>query len=221
MMSHVIAAFMQSSHGLNASNWPSGSWFFGPGEWFIRIQCSIQPCFSLPKAYKIMIGSRFACVPNYVFLGDLAMSSRREFMRRASAMVPAGAAGIFLATGADSVAEEAEQVGSILGKLPKNIIYTKANEGVWKGKGGSHLPYIEVANKKGEIINDHGMSPEHYIVRHTLVSPDGEVIFGHTFAPTDEEAVSEFDGSKIDAGKTYYALSFCNKHDLWLAEVKI
>jgi superoxide reductase len=136
-------------------------------------------------------------------------------------VVPASAAGIFLASGADSVAEEAEQVGSFVGNLPKNIIYTKAQPGIWEGKEGSHLPYIEVSGKKGEIINDHGMSPEHYIVRHTLVSTDGEVIFGHTFAPTDDEAVSEFDGSKVDTGKTYYALSFCNLHDLWLAEIKL
>jgi len=41
------------------------------------------------------------------------------------------------------------------------------------------------------------------------------------FAYDDEKSVSEFDGSKIQPGKVYYALSFCNKHDLWLAEVRV
>ncbi|MFV2065411.1 MAG: hypothetical protein ACC645_00415 [Pirellulales bacterium] len=149
------------------------------------------------------------------------MHSRRRFLKQTAATLPAGAAGLFLATGSDTAAAEVETVANIVGDLPSNIIYTRAHQGVWKGKAGSHVPQVSVAGDHGHIVTKHGMSPQHYIVRHTLICPKGEVVFGHTFAYDDNVAESEFDGSKIEKGKVYYALSFCNKHDLWLAEVKL
>jgi superoxide reductase len=149
------------------------------------------------------------------------MNSRRDFLKHAQTTLPVGVAGLFLATGAQSAAAEVEAVGDLVGKLPKNIVYSKAQEGIWKGKAGSHVPTVSASGGKGQILNKHGMSPSHYIVRHTLVSAEGEAIFGHTFAYDDSKALSEFDLSKIESGKVYYALSFCNKHDLWLAKVTL
>jgi len=149
------------------------------------------------------------------------MNSRRDFLKCAGVALPAGAAGLFLPTGSQTAAAEVDLVGNIVGKLPTNIVFSQTHEGVWKGKSGSHVPRVAVHGDKGSIITKHGMSPAHYIVRHTLISSEGEVIFGHTFAYDDKEAASEFEGAQIKRGQTYYALSFCNKHDLWLAEVRL
>jgi len=98
------------------------------------------------------------------------------------------------------------------------IIYTKDNQGKWKGKDGSHAPIVEIKDKKITITTDHGMSKKHYIVRHTLVTEAGDVIGAKTFSP-DDEAKSVFD---LPEGESkLYATSFCNKHDLWLTEVTV
>ncbi len=149
------------------------------------------------------------------------MSTRRDFLRRGKEALPVGVASLFLATGVNTASAEVETVGNLLGQLPKNIVYSKSNEGIWKGKSGSHVPTVSLQGGEGRIVTTHGMSPKHYIVRHTLLSDEGEVLFGHTFACDDDKAASEFDGSKVKSGKVYYALSFCNKHDLWLAEVRV
>jgi superoxide reductase len=148
------------------------------------------------------------------------MNTRRDFFKLGKNTLPVGVASLFLATGVDTAAAEVDTVGTLLGQLPKNIVYSKSHEGIWKGKAGSHVPKVSLNNGLGRIVNAHGMSPQHYIVRHTLLSEEGEVLFGHTFAYDDDQATSEFDGSKVKSGKTYYALSFCNKHDLWLAEIQ-
>ncbi len=141
------------------------------------------------------------------------MDKRRDFLKLA---VPGSIAATFMATGCSTAANEVECAANIVGCLPKNVVYSAENPGIWKGKAGSHAPIIS----NGTIVTEHGMSPEHYIVRHSLVTLDGEAVFGHTFAYNDKKAVSKFDASKVKAGK-YLAFSFCNKHDLWVSEVTI
>ncbi len=99
------------------------------------------------------------------------------------------------------------------------IIYTRENPGKWAKKVGSHLPVVTLNGNKVTVETKHGMSEKHYIVRHTLVSADGEVLGENTFRPSDEAAISVFEVS----GKhpVIYATSFCNKHDLWLAEFSV
>ena len=103
--------------------------------------------------------------------------------------------------------------------LPQNIIYSKENPGRWPKKAASHLPMVTVEGKKVTIKTEHGMSGVHYIVRHTLVANNGDVLGEKTFYPTDEQAISEFEIP--DGHSTLYATSFCNKHDLWIMEVSI
>jgi superoxide reductase len=103
--------------------------------------------------------------------------------------------------------------------LPSNIVYTADEPGQWAQKVGGHLPQVNIQGKTVTITTDHAMTKNHYIVRHTLVSEDGTVIGGKVFQPEDE-AVSKFelpDGH----GSKFYATSFCNKHDLWVAEVMV
>ncbi len=59
------------------------------------------------------------------------------------------------------------------------------------------------------------MSKAHYIVRHTVVAPNGKVLGEKTFSPSDNSALSVFE---IDGKyKKHYANSFCNKHDFLVA----
>ncbi len=104
-------------------------------------------------------------------------------------------------------------------KLPQNIIYSEDEPGRWPQKAGSHLPVITVNGKKVTVKTEHGMSEVHYIVRHTLVAENGDVIGEKTFYPTDEQAVSIFEIP--DGYSKLYATSFCNKHDLWLTEFEL
>ena len=99
------------------------------------------------------------------------------------------------------------------------IVYTKENPGKWAKKVGSHLPSINIDGNKVTIKTDHGMSKKHFIVRHTLVSEQGEVLGEKTFS-ADDEAISSFQLAANYKGKIY-ATSFCNKHDFWLAETII
>jgi superoxide reductase len=102
------------------------------------------------------------------------------------------------------------------GSYPKGIVYTSDNPGIWEKKTNSHAPIVEVQGNKIRISTNHGMTEKHYIVRHTLVTPNGDVVGETTFSPKDEDAVSYF---VLPAGhKKFIATSFCNKHDLWLTE---
>ena len=100
----------------------------------------------------------------------------------------------------------------------KGVFYTQESPGKWKGKVKSHIPQISVEGRKVTITTPHPMSQGHYIVRHTLVLKDGTVAGEKTFFPVkDLKAVSTFElpeGCK----SSFYATSFCNLHDLWVAE---
>lgn len=95
------------------------------------------------------------------------------------------------------------------------IVYTKDDPGKWSKKVKSHAPVATVDGKKVTVKTMHGMSEQHYIVRHTLVSKDGVVLAEKTLYPTDK-AVSVFEVEKLP--KSFYVTSFCNKHDLWVSE---
>ncbi len=106
-------------------------------------------------------------------------------------------------------------------RYPSNIIYTQKDPGVWSKKAATHLPQVEVKNGKVIISTLHPMTKEHYIVRHTLVDADGNVIGAKTFANTDEKAVSRFALPAGSKGKKFFATSFCNKHDFWVTPVTL
>ncbi len=105
-------------------------------------------------------------------------------------------------------------------KIPAGIIYTKDNPGKWAKKTGGHVPRISISGNQVTIKTKHGMSRRHYIVRHTLVSHDGQTIGAKTFSPDDEDAISSFTLPAGYKGKLY-ATSFCNKHDMWLNETQV
>jgi len=157
----------------------------------------------------------------------IPMGERRAFLK----MVAAGPAGALLLpmlseTGRGTLAAELEGSAESLGKLPENIIFSKAVPGVWKGKEGGHLPQVSCKKAEGKLVIDvatqHPMSEKHYIVRHTVVSQGGKVLGAKTFNWSDEPKSSYvIDLSDECVGKPVFVTSYCNLHDLWLAEVKL
>lgn len=135
------------------------------------------------------------------------MSNRRDFLK--VSLIAAATAGL-----AGSVPAFAEAV-----KLPKGLIYTKDDPGMWAKKVKLHVPDVKVADGKVTIKTFHPMTAEHYIVRHTLVSEKGKVLGDKTFAPTDKVPQSQFE-APAEPG-IYFATSFCNQHDFWVTEFKI
>lgn len=136
------------------------------------------------------------------------MNSRRKFML----MSAAAAAATFMPV-VNASAKDA--------RLPSNVIHTKGDPGIWAKKSGSHLPQVERKGDEVIISTLHPMTEEHYIVRHTFVDEDGKVIGAKTFANTDKKAVSKFRLPAGSNGKTFYATSFCNKHDYWMSKVRL
>lgn len=137
------------------------------------------------------------------------MTDRRTFLK-----------GALSATAALSTASAANVMASS-GQMPlTNIIYTKDNPGKWAKKVGSHSPEVTINGSEVTIKTNHGMSEKHFIVRHTLVLENGEMHGDKTFTPADEEAVSSYTLPSGYKGK-FYATSFCNKHDLWVAEASV
>ncbi len=101
-----------------------------------------------------------------------------------------------------------------------DIYYTKDSPGRWKEKVAGHLPSIGI-EKSGEkitikIVTSHEMKGyEHYIVKHVLLDKNYKFIDEHLFNPEkDKSATSSFTLEKYSGA--IYALSLCNKHDLWL-----
>jgi superoxide reductase len=136
------------------------------------------------------------------------MTKRRSFLK-ATMAVTAGAA-----VGNSAIASA--------GKKEKfsGVIYSKENPGKWDNKVNSHAPKVSVEGKQVTIKTLHGMSEEHFIVRHTLVCEHGKVLGEKTFYPTVKKAESTFTLPDKHA-KKFYATSFCNKHDLWVTEFTV
>lgn len=133
------------------------------------------------------------------------MQERRDFLKKAAVAASVGAIA--------SVAAAAETSTHL------NIVYTKDNPGKWAGKQGSHAPEITVNGSAVSVVNKHGMSEEHFIVRHTLVLADGTVVGGKTFTPADKPE-SSYELPAGYKGKIT-ATSFCNQHDFWLTEAAV
>ena len=77
--------------------------------------------------------------------------------------------------------------------FPRGVVYTSQNPGKWSKKVGGHLPNVNVEGNKVTVTTTHGMTDEQYIVRHTLVSGNGDVLGEKTFSPSDAEAKSVFE----------------------------
>jgi len=135
------------------------------------------------------------------------MKNRRDFMKTSLVIT----AGVFSTNTPSAFASKKS--------FTNGVVYTKDSPGKWMKKANSHLPIVTVDGSKITIETKHGMSQKHYIVRHTLVSSNGEVLGAKTFYPSDEKALSVFNISGEHS--SLYATSFCNKHDFWVADIMV
>lgn len=135
---------------------------------------------------------------------------RRDFIR-----LSAVGAGIGMGAPIQALAGNEQQTSA-----KGDIYYTQDEPGRWSGKVATHLPSIDVTKANGKVtvkvVTAHEMKGyEHYIVKHVLLDKNHKFIAEHMFNPMeDKTAVSEFTLDNYSG--TLYALSLCNKHDLWL-----
>lgn len=131
------------------------------------------------------------------------MSTRRQFLAGA-AVVAAGAV-----------------VGTVPAKANppqfSGVIFTAAEPGYWAGKEKTHAPQVTVDGMAATVLTPHDMSDAHFIVRHCIVAADGTLVGAATFTPKD----SPLSTMTLPGKGTYYATSFCNKHDLWVTEFTV
>jgi len=110
-------------------------------------------------------------------------------------------------------------------KGASDIYYTKDDSGRWSGKVATHLPTIEIEkagrNVTVKVVTAHEMKGyEHYIVKHVLLDSNHKFLDEHMFDPAkDKAAISTF--TLQDYSGPIYALSMCNKHDLWLNSIDL
>lgn len=140
---------------------------------------------------------------------------RRNFIQLSMLGVGAGAAI------PKSVLAENNEQPSMAG----GVYYTKEAPGRWSKKVGGHLPNIDLEKKDGKVkvkvTTAHEMNGyEHYIVKHVLLDGNFKFIDEHMFDPEKEKVpVSNFTLENYSG--PLYALSLCNKHDLWLSVVEV
>jgi len=101
-----------------------------------------------------------------------------------------------------------------------SLYLTKEKPGRWAAKAAGHLPVIEVNVAGGKTIvkitTPHGMEGyEHYIVKHQLFDEKMNLVGETMFDPTKDGPISSYDMSGF-AGQIY-AVSVCNKHDMWIS----
>jgi superoxide reductase len=135
------------------------------------------------------------------------MKGRREFFK--DSLLVAGA----LVAGSALKAQAAST-------FPPALIYTKEAPGRWAGREGSHVPQVTLEGKKIKAVTPHRMTEAHFIVKHTLTTPEGKFIGEKTFANTDPSAESAYELPEGFKG-TLWVTSFCNLHDLWLTEFTV
>jgi len=139
---------------------------------------------------------------------------RREFIQLSVSGLAASAV-----APAISLAESAAQTA-----VTADIYYTKESTGRWIGKAATHLPAIEVLKAGGKttvnVVTPHEMKGyEHYIVKHVLLDKDHKFIAEKMFNPMQDKVASSSFSIENYSG-ILYALSMCNKHDVWLSSVE-
>ncbi|MBI5444603.1 MAG: desulfoferrodoxin [Deltaproteobacteria bacterium] len=103
--------------------------------------------------------------------------------------------------------------------LPAGLIFTRDAPGRWAGKEGAHAPKVTTDAGKLTIVTPHPMSMPHFIVKHTLLTPDGKFLGERTFTEADKPESTYLLPTGFSG--VLWATSFCNLHDLWLTEFTV
>jgi superoxide reductase len=137
---------------------------------------------------------------------------RRDFMRLGTV---SAAGSVLLSTQVSAEALAQSAAGG--------IYFTQDAPGRWKGKEVGHLPSIELAKAEGKltvkVMTAHEMKGyEHYIVKHLLLDSNYAFLGEHLFNPIQDKAALSTFTLPGYTGKLY-ALSMCNKHDVWVSSL--
>ena len=135
------------------------------------------------------------------------MKGRRDFLK--STLILAGA----IAMGSAGRVEAAST-------YPVGLVYTQEAPGRWAGKEGTHAPKVTTEARTVTIVTPHPMTEKHFIVKHMLLTPAGQIMGEKTFTYTDPAAESSYTLPEGFKG-SLLATSFCNIHDLWLTEFQV
>jgi superoxide reductase len=106
------------------------------------------------------------------------------------------------------------------------VYHTKEYPGRWAKKVSSHSPKLEkTTGPDGQVmvkvVTDHPQQGyKHYIVKHLLLDAKYRFMAEKMFDPEKEDPISQFPLPAGYKGRVY-ALSMCNKHDLWLNGMEI
>ena len=110
--------------------------------------------------------------------------------------------------------------GLLDGPLAGGVYYTEAHPGRWASKARDHLPRVTHEVGWIKVATPHPMTQfRHYIVKHVLLDSDYRYIDEHLFDPLKDTPVSRYKSTRLKG--TVYALSMCNKHDLWIATLTL
>ena len=112
------------------------------------------------------------------------------------------------------------------GPLAGAAYYTRESPGLWSREISEHLPRVEVTRGRGgsavvTISTNHTMDGyRHYIVKHKLLDARFKVLGQKSFDPEKDQPVSRY-GLLAGYQGPVYALSMCNRHDLWLEGIMV
>lgn len=112
------------------------------------------------------------------------------------------------------------------GPLAGSVYYTRESPGLWSRMVPEHLPRLEVTRGQGgtavvTVTTQHEMDGyHHYIVKHKLLDAKFKVLGQKSFDPGKDSPVSTY-GLLPGYQGPIYALSMCNRHDLWLEGIMV
>lgn len=106
-------------------------------------------------------------------------------------------------------------------KLAGGVFYTLDNPGRWAKKAKGHAPIVEKHGKDVKMTTAHEMNGfVHYIIKHQILNANFEFVEEKFFNPEKDSPITEH-SLKGFGGGVAYAVSMCNKHDVWVTPIKL
>jgi superoxide reductase len=107
------------------------------------------------------------------------------------------------------------------------VYHTSESPGLWAALVKEHVPKLTRADGPGRtqtitVSTDHEMDGyRHYIVKHTLLDRKFKVLGHKSFDPTRDRYPTSTYSLLPGYRGPVFALSMCNRHDLWLAGISV
>jgi superoxide reductase len=124
-----------------------------------------------------------------------------------------------------NIKEVSSKFSEIWPSLEGVIIFTKAKPGRWIDKVGSHVPSMTLLRKDEKLMitvtTMHEMQPEHFIVKHLLLDQHCSLIGEKVFSPQSHQVAQSIHFIESNYQGPLFAVSVCNKHDVWLESLVV